>query len=126
MTTEFTGFGIIVLLAALYLLYRTLKSMTKQEPLLPDQDYRQQPNGDLAAPNALFDASSRTLVLGREQRSIPLSHLQGVFLRGLPSRRIGIGVVLDDGEEVLISHITDNALHRAARNAELVAEMVAG
>jgi hypothetical protein len=58
-------------------------------------------------------------------RQIPFDQIKGVYLRGLPSRRIGIGLLLSDEDWPLISYVSNNEMTRAAANAEQIAEVVA-
>lgn len=123
MPGPFAVFTLAILLTGGFLGYQALLRLLQHKPILPDEDFVQEPNGSVVAEDVFFDARSRELTL--KTRTIPFSQIKAVYLQGMPARRINIGVILEDETWIEISRVRNNEFNRAAVNAELIADVVA-
>lgn len=127
MAVEFNLFFYILVLAALFFAVYGIRRALRQEPLFYEQDYWLDREGYLHTPHVLLAPHSTQITFkDGSQAPIELAQVRGIYLNSRGSRRIGIGVLLPNNRFREISYITNNEMNRAAANAELLAEVLAG
>lgn len=108
----------------LFLIYNSLKRIQDTGSLVMREEYQRADNGNLHGPGLLFDVEKQRLVI-KNKAEIPFDEIRGIFIETLTSRRIGIGILVADESERLLSTVTNNDMAVAARDAGLIAEAAA-
>ena len=123
MPGPFAMFTLILLATGGYYAVYAAQRWLRHQPLLPDEDYIRASDGSISAPDAFFDVRTHQLII--KGQAIPFSQIKSVYLQGMPSRRINIGVILQDETWIDISRVRNNEVNRAVINAALITEALA-
>lgn len=111
-------------LIVLFLIYNSWKRIQETGSLVMREEYRRAENGNLLGPGLIFDVEQQVLSI-KNKADLPFAEIRGIFIETLTSRRVGVGILLANGGELLLSAVTNNDMKVAAQDAGLIAEVVA-
>lgn len=118
--------GLIILLPIG--LYQARHRMRSASLFIVREAYQREADGRLQTDHATLDPTSRNIHFraGGAEQIISFDRVQSLYIQVRTSRKIYLGLVLDDETWLDLSSVTNHDLRQAGINGHLLAETIAG